>query len=502
MRSGGSSSHILSLDLGTTNLKGSIVDRVGQQVRNAQREMRMVYPQPGWAEQDAQTYWETVVDLLREVAAGYPLDALALSSQRGGLIFVDRGGQAISRIITWLDRRSQGEAVRATEAVARLSDADQVLVRRGPSVLSKVMWFREHEPGIVSRAVRALISVKDYVLYQMVGRWVTDIPQASLSGLYDARSSSWHPELVTLAGLDVSQLPELKPPTALAGSLRGDIASAVGLPSGLPVIVGSGDAEAAHLGLGAFDYNTASMNLGTIGALRVTHGSLPAFGKDVLACVDVRPYGWIVGAMVRTAGAILRWLRDVWSDSKGGWEFLDEAAAIAPGAEGLLVLPHFSGSNHPDIPNARGVAFGLMLHHGRGHVVRASLEGIAFALADALAYLEKATRPCTRIRVSGGGTQSPVWLQIVADVCNRPLELPAAPDASLLGAAMMGMVGIGVYPDLHGAISGMVRIDRTIHPDAASTAVYRDLRVRAGRLLEHLQPYFDELMGSVIEGGR
>lgn len=462
----------------------------------------MAHPRPGWAEQDAEAYWAAVVDILQEVAPTHHVDALAISTQRGGVIFVDRSGQPISRIITWLDRRSQREAARAADAVASWPDAAHMLVRRGPSALSKIMWFREHEPSIFDNAARVLISVKDFVLYRMVGRWVTDIPQASLSGLYDYQTYSWCPRLATLAGLEVTQLPELAPPTAVVGPLQRKIALLVGLPSGLPVIAGSGDAEAAHVGLGAFEQGIASMNLGTIGAVRLTHPSLPVSGSDILACVDMRPHGWIVGAMVRTAGALLKWLRDSWTGASSSWDFLNEAAAISPGAEGLLLLPHFSGSIHPDIPNARGVVLGLTLKHGRAHIVRAFLEGIAVALADALEYLEEMTQLCTRIRVSGGGAQSPLWLQIVADVCDRPLELPEVRDASLLGAAIMATVGVGAYPDLHRAMSEMVHIERTVYPAAANTGAYRELRSTTRRLLEQLRPYFDATMMNLVGDGQ
>ncbi|MDR7495005.1 MAG: FGGY family carbohydrate kinase [Armatimonadota bacterium] len=489
----GSLPHVLAIDLGTTHLKAATVDPKGRLIRTGLREVAIHFPRPGWVEQDPYAYWGTVVDLVREVASGSAVEAVVLTGQRGSLIFVDGDGRPISAVVTWLDRRSENEAASLRAAIDRMPEARGVILRRGPSVLSKVRWFSDHEPETVRRAARVLISVKDFVLYQLIGRWVTDIPQASLSGFYDTGRRSWHREVVAFGGLTPLQLIDLESPVAIAGKLGSDIAAALDLPPGLPVVVGCGDAEAAHLGLGALDLTTASMNLGTIGAVRATCGSLPARKAETFACVDMWPIGWIIGAMVRTAGALVRWLRDVWI-KEPGWEFLAEAVRIPAGADGLLVLPHFSGSGHPDIPQARGVIFGLALHHHRAHVIRACLEGVAIALAEALTDLEEATGVRSRIRISGGGVRSPLWLQIVADACNRPLEVPVASEASLVGAAMMAMVAIGVYPDLLAAASSMVHVDRVVTPDPASAGVYREVRSKARHLMEALRPHFEAVV--------
>lgn len=490
-----SAPRVLALDLGTTYLKASIIDRTGRILQMARRTLPMDHPQPGWAEQEVEACWAAVVATVRELASSR-VDAIGIATQRGGVIFVDRAGRPISRMITWLDRRSDPQAQEAAATVRQWRDAGTVLLRGGPSALSKILWMQRHEPVVFAQTARVLISIKDLVLYRLVGRWVTDTTQASLSGLYDVRTSSWHPRLLQEAGVDVAQLPELAPPMAIAGTLQPEIASELGLPRGLPVAVGSGDAEAAHIGLGALDHGIASMNLGTIGAVRIMSPDIPANGVERLACVDLRPYGWVLGAMVRTAGALLQWLRDTWNSPSDTWEFLEEARRVPPGSDGCLFLPYLSGSLYPDVPQARGVLFGLTLHHTRAHVVRACLEGIGCALAEALAYLETVTHPCARIRVGGGGTQSSAWLQIIADICGRPLEIPVVPDASLLGAAILAGVGTGVYTDLQAAVDATVRVEHTLLPQSDSAALYGELRQTARHLVEHLAPYFQALTPS------
>lgn len=461
---------LLGIDVGTTSCKVSAFDLRGRVVAQASHQYPTYYPQPGWAEQRAQEWIVALEAALQVLGAqlgpqARRLAGAALSAHGPTLVLADEMGNALTPSPTWQDHRSlpQGERLLKSELGPRW-------IGMGPpktGFVAKLLWAKENWPDLFAKCAWAG-GVKVHVGYWLTGKLGTD----PSSGPGD---DVWPAEVFAQIGFPVEKLPLVHSPTGLLGHLRPEVARRCGLPSGLPVNMGLNDGASSTLGSGAIHPGDACISLGTngVGRLIIDH----PFDPEVALLMDAFfwPYvsgRWVVGGMTLAGGSCLSWLREVLGQEYPS--LLEEASKSPPGCNGVIFLPYLMGRGTPlPVSTARGAFLNLTLSTGTGDMVRAVLEGVAFAIKDIFLGFAEVRYKLERIYITGGGARNALWRQIVAEVLGCPLTW--APGDATLGAAILASVGAGLYADIETAVAAMVHTAETIEPEAVRVRAYEDV---------------------------
>jgi gluconokinase len=454
---------LLGLDVGTTAVKVAAFSTAGRgQLASAQREHPLAQPRPGWQVQDPAAVLAAVDATLVECVAalgGVRVVGVAVSSAQHGLLGLDARRRAVTPLVTWADARSSAEA-RELRSDGR---AAELLRRTGTPVhpmspLVKLIWFARHEPGTAA-SVRWWLGLKDLLLLHLTGELVTELSSASATGLLNSVARDWDAEALALAGVDREQLPPVLPTTAVLG-LTPAAAQRVGLPAGLPVVVGAADGPLGNLGTGAIAPGVAGLSLGTSGAVRMAVNGPRADPAGSLFCYALTDDLWVVGGAVSNGGIVLRWAGTTFAAELTGTEHADRellalAAEAPPGSDGLMMLPYLLSERAPVWdPELAGAYFGIRHRHTRQHFVRAALEGVCLQVATVADTLE-AIAPVREVRATGGTFRAPLWRTVMAAVLARPLVVDAGAGGTALGATALGWYALGGAPDLPSALTAL-----------------------------------------------
>lgn len=437
----------VGLDIGTGSAKAVLLTETGQALGQGSARYDVLSPRPGWAESDPMRWWDAVGEVTRQVVAehGADIGGIGLSGQMHGVVLTAAGGEPLRPAVLWADTRSRVELdtyhALGPETRHRLANP-YVTGMAGPSL----MWLKKNEPEQYARA-RWAMQPKDWVRLQMTGEAASDPSDASATLLYDLLADTWALDIIEALGLRGDLMPPLVPSGQIAGHLSADAASHLGLPAGIPVATGAADTPSAMLGTGLWRTGQVQLTVGTGGQIVAPLNAPvldPSFRTHLFRAA--RPHAWYAMAAVQNVGLALEWVRGVLSVT---WEDVyREAFSVPPGADGCLFVPYLTGERTPHMDNdARGTWTGLRLHHGRAHLLRAALEGVAFALKEGLQVLEERGIVAPDLRLAGGGTMERVWRQMLADVLNRRLlVLPDVP-ASARGAALLAGSACGTFTD-------------------------------------------------------
>ncbi len=479
---------LAGIDLGTGGCKVTVIDETGALVDSAFSEIPTRYPHAGWSEQDPAEWLRACRDAFTALTAHgrfrpAEIAALATDGSTHNAVLMDREGRLLRPAIMWTDQRSKAQ-VQALEARAGARILEVAMNPVNPTwTLPQLVWVAEEEPELFRKVARISFT-KDYLRSWLCGDWQTDWIEAAGSLFFDPRARRWSEEMCALAGLPPSVLPPIADPTAVAGRLTAEAASALGLVEGTPVVVGASDTAVEDYGAGAVKPGQAIVKLATAGNYNVMTNA-PRPSRRLITYPQVIDGLWYQVSATNACASSVRWFRDVIgrpeaaaaaAGGPGPYARLDAQAAATPlGADGLLFQPYLLGERSPYWdPDLRGSFVGLTLRHSPGHLFRAVLEGIALSLADCARALEESGLPVTDVRIIGGGAASPLWRQIVCDVLGRPVAKPLLDDASF-GSALLAGVGVGVYPDPVTAVTRAARVETTLTPDPSRHARYRDL---------------------------
>ena len=469
---------LIGLDIGTTGAKAVAVSPDGAILGRAEANYPLLTPKAGWAEQDPEEWWAAAERALGELGGESPL-AIGLSGQMHGLVALDAHDRVLRPAILWNDQRTESECAAIEERLGR----ERLIELTGNRALTgftapKLLWLRREEPD-VSRRVAHVMLPKDYVRLRLTGERVTDVSDASGTLLFDVGKRDWSRDLLDALEVPAEWLPLAAESPVPSGTTV----------DGVVVAAGAGDQAAAAVGVGVTRTGRLSIVLGTSG---VVFGVLPEYRADRDARLHVFchavPGTWhAMGVMLSAAGS-LRWLRD----AAGGVSYkrlLAEAAAWPPATEGLLFAPYLAGERTPHAdPGARGAFVGLALRHDRGALVRAVLEGVAFALRDSLELVRELGLDVQEARVSGGGARGELWLRILASVLGIPLSLTAVEEGSAYGAALLAGVAGGVFRSVEDAVERCVSVRGTVEPDPAWVTAYDEAYLRFRALYPALAP--------------
>jgi gluconokinase len=480
------SQYVIGLDLGTTNSKAVCLDAHSQVIAIASSAHAMRSPKPGWAVQDASSVWSSALSALKELSQQIPARQVAgicLSGAMQSLLPVDKHYQPLALAMTWADNRSAVQARRLNQ----MGERRDLLQRVGCPLQhvynpARLRWWLEEAPEITIQTEK-FTAIKDFILYQLSGRLATDVGLASTTGMLDIHQLAWDAEAVTISGVNINQLPDLVRPNEIVGGLVREVSAITGFPEGLPVIAGTSDGGLANLGSGAVSPGDRIVTVGTSGAVRkiVDQPWVDPLGRTW--CYALMNGRWFAGGAINNGGLTMQWVREkFYSDvpGDGGYQTMfEEAAAVTPGAEGVMMLPYLTGERSPYWdPDATAVILGLGLQHSRSHIARAAMEGVAYCLANIWEVLHGSLRDGGKpVFLTGGISRNPVWSQIVADVLGVPMRSVEAADASAVGAAMVGHLALGNVSSLE-EIAQNIREGAKIEFSPLNHAFYAEQHLR------------------------
>jgi len=477
---------VIGIDVGTGGSRIVIVSEDGHvSVSATVAHAPFTSPRTAWAEQEPEDWWRASREAIREAVAKSgarpsSIRAIGLSGQMHGAVLLDDAGMVVRPAIIWCDQRTEAECRWLTETIgaARLLElvSNPALTN---FTLPKLLWVRAHEPD-AWRRVRRVLLPKDFVRLRLSGEYATDVADASGTLMLDVARRHWSQEIVDAAKLDASMLPRLFESPEISARVSSEAAAETGLVEGTPIVAGAGDQAAGAVGMGITRPGAVSVTIGTSGVVfaATDRAALDPGGRLHTFCHAI-PGRWHVMGVTQAAGLSLGWLRDQLGLTDRGDEAYEmmtrEAAAIEPGADGVLWAPYLMGERTPHLdPNVRAALVGLAANHTRGHIIRAVLEGVAFSLRDSFAIFDELRVPVQRVRLGGGGARSPLWREIQANVYGQPVETVHADEGAAYGAALVAGVGVGIWPSVDEACDRLVRSSVAASPNAGTVSVMND----------------------------
>lgn len=497
---------MIAVDVGTSGAKATLVTRQGQIIASASAGYS-THVDGARVEQNPADWWQAACASLHSLllqADGVPLAAIVLSGQMQDVILI---GPESGPAILYSDVRAQQEAQQVIEQIgedylgqvtANLQDAS--------SLLAKLLWLKMHQPQRYQRAERLLIGAHDYVAWRLCGASAADYTTAATTGLLHFAENRWAVELLETLGLRSDWLADLAYAEAQVGRVTAEAAQATGLPEGLPVIHGAGDAATTTLGACAGAPGRFYIYLGTSGWLAASHAGPPANPRTgIFNLRHPDPARLILIGPMLTAAGNFEWLRrqfgdlEVAASSQAGanaYDLLNQQGASSPtGSRGVLYLPYLAGERAPfRDPAARGVFLGLSASTTRADLYRAVLEGVAYAMRSiGLAMLPDGGRALDSLNLVGGGARSTLWAQIFADVFNCPVNVLAEPEnVGARGAALIGGKALGWF-ETYQPGEGFFPLQAVYRPTPTAVETYERLFEVFRQAYPALQPVFKAL---------
>jgi xylulokinase len=483
-------SAFLGIDIGTSGTKTIAIDEAGKILAEATADYPLFNPKPLWSEQDPDDWWNATVKTVRAVVKKAKLKpaavkSIGLSGQMHGSVFLDRKNRVIRRAILWNDQRTGAEC----EDIERRAGGRKNLIKMvaNPALTGftapKILWLRNHEPKNFERTVKILLP-KDEIRRRLTGEFATEVSDASGMLLLDVAKRNWSTQLLSKLELDLDLFAKCYESEQVTGKLTKNVAAELGLSTDCIVVGGAGDCAAGAVGNGIVSRGVLSTSIGTSGVMFVHSDTVQVDPQGRLHTFCHAVHGkWHLMGVTLSAGGSLQWFRNRLCEMEVAlakkrkvdpYEILsDEAAEVPPGSEGLFFLPYLSGERTPYAdPDARGCFVGLTLSHDRRHLIRAVMEGVTYSLRDSLEIIRELGVPVNQIRASGGGSRSPFWRQMQADVFNQKVSTINAEEGAAYGVALLAAVGAGAFKDIVEACDATIRVVKETQVNRAAAAYY------------------------------
>jgi len=474
--------YFLGIDVSTTAVKALIIDRDGGVVASASTPTALSTPKPLWSEQDPADWWRGTKSSVRQALhnadiSGSQVAAVGLTGQMHSLTLLDKAGKVLRPAILWSDQRTGAQC----DEIRRIVGKESLIAITGNDALTgysapKILWVREHEPWVFAE-VQHILLPKDFVRLQLTGDYATDKAGAAGTLLLDVKKRDWSAEILRDLQIPLQWLPETHEGPEITGTISPQASEATGLRAGTPVVGGGGDQAAQAVGVGAVEPGIFALTLGTGGNVFATteepfiepEGRLHSFCHAV-------PGLWHLMGVTLSAGGSLRWLRDVLGSEDDFSTLVARAKAVPPGSEGLLFQPYLTGERTPHgDPLTRGSFIGLTLRHDQEHLIRAVLEGVAFAIRDSFELIKSCGMTTIRqVHISGGGAKSPLWRQILANVLDTELQTVNIVEGAAFGAALLAGVASGNWSDVNEASQATVVQSGVTSPQPEAVAAYQN----------------------------
>lgn len=475
--------HFIGMDLGTGSLKCVLFDVEGREVAQATGEYPLYQPENGWSEQEPEDWFAAAVGAVRSCmdASGVPAESvrgIGLSGQMMGAVTLDAAGQPLRRAILWNDARTTAACDHVRAIVG-----DELFMRysctpaRPGLTAAKVQWIRDNQPELWAK-VRHVLLPKDYLRFRLTGAYATEVSDASATQFLDVPGRAWAPEILEAMGIDEELLGQVYESQEVTGHVLPEVARAMGITTDCVVVGGASDNASAAVGTGIVTPGSALTTVGTSGTVfAFSERPVADANKAVyMFCMPV-PGAWHYMGSVNSAGASLKWWRNNFYPDDLEYEQINaDAMSSEPGARRLVYLPYLNGEQSPHFNlNCRGSFVGLAALHTRADMTRAVMEGVTFAMRDIMEAIRRCGAEPDAVRMCGGGSKSPFWRQLMADIYGIPVRVPEgnSENAAALGAAILAMVGCGAYESVPAACDHLIRLaPETYVPNAELVGTY------------------------------
>jgi len=445
---------LLGIDVGTSGCKVLLIDERGKVLKQASDEYPLSVPRPLWSEQNPEDWWAGVQRCLAQIQEPR-VDGIGVTGQMHGAVFLDESDEVIRPAILWNDQRTAEECKEIDQTVGE--QRVRAITCNPPLTgfqAPKLLWLRNHELSNYQK-VRSLLLPKDYIRFKLTGEKVTEVSDASGTGLFDVPNRGWSDEMMRSLELDPCIFPRAVESSVITGKTT----------EGVLVVGGGGDQAAGAVGTGAVVKGVISVSLGTSGVVFTAIDS-PNFDPSGAAHTFCHANGaWHAMGVMLSCGGALRWYRDTLSPDMNYDAIAEEAGTVSPGSDGLTFLPYLSGERCPhNDPYARAAFAGLTLGHSHAHLSRAVFEGVSFGLLDGMNLLKGLGATAAEIRVTGGGARSKFWMQMLADLFGKSCVGLECDEGPAYGAAILAGVGISLWPDVAVACEATVQIKNRTEP--------------------------------------
>lgn len=494
---------LLGIDVGTTGCKAAVFSEEGHLLASMYEEYDVQRPKPGWAELDAVEVWAKVKRTISEVissSASDPVGALAVSSLGEATVPVTEDRQVLGPSILNFDARGE----KYLESLSSALDNEHLYPINGNTLgnhygLTKLKWIREHQPDLYKRAHKFLLW-GSFVSFMLGAEPVVDYSLANRTLFFDIDREAWSEEILELAGLDCSKLPDTAPSGTVIGTVSDRIAGELGLPSNVSIVTGAHDQCANAVGCGVIQEGRAVYGMGTFICITPVFNKRREPAGMIERGLNTEHHavpGKYVCFIYNQGGSLVKWFRDTFAaaerrraEETGRDIYADLISEIAEGPSSIMVLPHFATTGPPAfISDSCGVIAGLRLETSRGDILKGILEGTTFYLKECVESLPPTGIEIADFRVVGGGSKSDAWIQICADIMGRPFVRPKITEAGALGAAIMAGVGSGVFPSYEVSVKAMVNLERTFEPDPQQQKLYEGRFEKYSRLWPLMEEY-------------
>ncbi len=490
--------YYLGIDLGTSAVKLLLVDENGCILNSVTREYPLHFPRPGWSEQDPADWWQGVMDGMGALLQGFDpaqVAAIGCGGQMHGLVALDGQDRVIRPAILWNDGRTAREVDYLNETVGRdyLSKHTANIAFAGFTA-PKLLWMQKNEPENFARIAKIMLP-KDYINYCLTGVHCCDYSDASGMLLLDVEHKCWSREMLALCGLREEQMPALYESHQVVGTLKPELAAKLGLSPAVRVVAGAGDNAAAAVGTGVVGPGGCNISLGTSGTVFISADKFGVDPNNALHAFAHADGGWHLMGCMLCAASCNKWLCE---EILHTTDYAAEQADISEdrlGRNHVFFLPYLMGERSPiNDTNARGTFIGMTMDTTRADLVQAVLEGVAFAIRDCVEVAKSLGISIPKARICGGGSKSPLWRRIFANVLGIPLELVKTEQGPGYGGAMLAMVGCGRFESVQAAADALVEVAATVQPEPELTALYEERY----RQFQNIYPACKELFAKII----
>lgn len=501
--------YLIGIDIGTSGTKTVLFDENGNVIGSSLKEYDIIQKNIGWAEQRPESWWNATKESLKEIVHKTHIETtqikgIGLSGQMHGLVLLDKDRNVLRDSIIWCDNRTTEEVKQIEDIVGR----ERLIAITGNQAiagftLAKLLWVRNNEPEVYAKIDKVLLP-KDYIRYKLTGELMTEASDASGMQMLDIRKRDWSDELLSILDINKDFLVKIVESHDITGYITEEVAKETGLSTSTAVVGGAGDQAAGAIGNGIVESGDVSATIGSSGVVFAYTDSvvIDPEGRIQTFCHAI-PNTWHVMGVTQGAGLSLKWYRDTFckeekelAAQKGCdvYEILtDQAREVPAGSNGLIYLPYLMGERTPHMdPYASGVFFGIRASQGKGHMVKAIMEGVGYSLKDCFELIKANDIPITSIKMSGGGGKSDVWRQIHADLFNREVSTINVSEGPALGVAILAGVGTGVYESEKEACKKIIGIKTKQQPLAENVACYEKFYPIYRELYKNLKNTFKE----------
>ena len=490
--------YYIGIDLGTSAVKLMLVTKTGEILNSVTKEYPLYFPHPGWSEQEPMDWWNACVAGIKELLEGYDASIVAgigLGGQMHGLVVLDEQDVVIRPAILWNDGRTAKEVAYLNQEIGKEQiSAYTANIAFAGFTAPKILWMQENEPENFARISKIMLP-KDYINYRLTGVHACDYSDASGMLLLDVEKKAWSKEMLEICGVEEHQMPKLFESYEVIGMVKPEIASLLGLPENVKVVAGAGDNAAAAIGTGTVGAGGCNISLGTSGTIFISSDKFGVDPNNALHAFAHADGGYHLMGCMLSAASCNKWFCEDILKTK---DFVAEQVAITEdklGENQVYFLPYLMGERSPiNDTNARGTFIGMTMDTDRADMVQAMLEGVAFAIRDSFEVAKSLGIKIESSKICGGGSKSPLWRTMFANILGIPLEILKVEQGPGYGGAMLAMVGCGEYPSIQAVTDAFVEVETVIEPNPALVAKYETQYQKYRTIYPAVKELFPEIL--------